>query len=290
MRPSFSSGQSLIIWLGQLCFAPLYEINSKRSSYMTKNFWIGSEVHRIRVNEIDDTKTATLPALVNLMQEVAWNNSTNLKYSVYDLMEHGVTWVVYRMQIHIKRYPRQQESITVKSWPSGMDRLYTYRDYKILDDRDQEIVRATSAWLVMDIKKRELVSVPNFIREGLDFAKGHEQIPLDRTKLLPVNNTSRSYQTEVGIFNMDVNGHVYNTYYFQWLLESMADLKSMGRKVNYIDIQFKGESRNGDILSVISEEISKDAHHHQILNADTETELIRAKTQWATIEQIVGFN
>lgn len=163
---------------------------------------------------IDYRRTATLPAIVNLMQEVAWNNSTRLNYSVYDLMQHGVTWVVYRMQIHIHRYPNQQELITVQSWPSGMDRLYTYRDYKILDAQNVELVRATSAWLVMDIEKRELVSVPQFIREGLDFSNEFERLPLEKTKLKPVSEAKHTYQTEVGTFNMDVNGHVYNTYYF----------------------------------------------------------------------------
>ena len=247
---------------------------------MKDNYWIGSETHRIRVNEIDQTKLATLPALVNLMQEVAWNNSANLKYSVYDLMKHGVTWVVYRMQIRINRYPGQQELVTVQSWPSGMDRLYTYRDYKILDEQNHKIVRATSAWLVMDISKRELVSVPHFIRQGLDFAVEFEQIPLDRTKLLPVKEPNPTHNVEVGMFNMDVNGHVYNTFYFQWLLEGMAEKILNGNKISYIDIQFKGESRSGDLLVVLSEEISENKYGHQIINQKSGSEVIRARTDW----------
>ena len=241
--------------------------------------WIGSEEHRIRVNEIGPNKKATLPALVNLMQEVAWNNSHNLKYSVYDLIRHGVTWVVYRMQIHINRYPNQQETVTVQSWPSGMDRLYTYRDYKIIDSSDNEIVRATSAWLVMDIKKRELVSVPGFIREGLAFDHEIERIELDRTKLKAIDEPRNKFKTCASFFNMDQNGHVYNTYYFEWLLECMTEEIKSGRQLKYIDIQFKGESRDGDDIIATSAQGPENLFYHQIVNS-ADVELIRAISKW----------
>lgn len=51
-------------------------------------------------------------------------------------------------------------------------------------------------------------------------------------------------------------------------------------KVNYIDIQFKGESKNGDCLDVLSEGTLDDTYSHQIINKMTGTELIRAKTRW----------
>lgn len=249
-----------------------------------KEHWIGSENHRVRVSEIDAFKQATLPALINLMQEVAWNNSANLKYSVYDLMQHGVTWVVYRMQVHIYRYPSQQELLSVRSWPSGMDRLYTYRDYDIKDEAGEVIVRATSAWLVMDIKKRELVSVPGFIREGLDFSQDYERLELDRTKLKPVSSSQSNYQTEVGLFHMDVNGHVNNAYYFQWLLETVRNKLTEGNRVNYIDIMFKGESKVRDIIKASTEKISANQYLHQIFNQGTNNELIRAQTKWDSSE------
>jgi len=247
-------------------------------SASNNKYWVGSENHRIRLSEVDETRTVTLPALVGLIQEVAWNNSVNLNCSAYDLMKHGVTWVVYRMQISIKKYPKHQDLLTAQSWPSSMDRLYTYRDYRINDEQGNEILRATSAWLVMDIYKRELVSVPEFIRKGLDFEQDYDRLELDRSKLKSVSQGEGNYDVTVRKFDMDVNKHVSNTLYFQWLLEGMGERLNDDMRVQYIDIQFKGEGKKGDELSVLFEGIGEGEFTHQIVNKNSGNELIRARS------------
>ena len=83
--------------------------------------WIEKEVHQVRISEIDQNGSMSFEALLNLMQEIAWNNSERLNLSIYDLMKNGLTWVVNRMQFHVKEYPEHREKITVKSWASGAE-------------------------------------------------------------------------------------------------------------------------------------------------------------------------
>ncbi|MEQ9422914.1 MAG: thioesterase [Cyclobacteriaceae bacterium] len=242
---------------------------------MQNKYWVGSEKHVIRVNEVDNTKSATLPALVNLMQEVAWNNSADLKYSVYDLLKQGVTWVVSRLQIHLTDYPKQQDVVKVESWPSGMDRLYTYRDYRISDGGGKEIVRATSAWVVMDINKRQVIQIPAFIKEGLNFEGDFDRLAIDRSKMKPIEGSSPGHNITVRHFDMDANGHVSNTFYIQWILEALGCAWLSQNKIDYFDILFKGEARAGDNLVVNTK--NKDGRGAAIIikNKDNK-ELVRA--------------
>ena len=73
----------------------------------------------VRAYEIDVHRRATLPTLINYMQEAAWHNATARGGSVYLLHEHGVSWVLHRLRLEMFRYPMHLEQITVETWPSS---------------------------------------------------------------------------------------------------------------------------------------------------------------------------
>ena len=99
----------------------------------------GEETIRVRSYEVDKSKRASLFSLVNYFQEAASNNAADLGASVYDLRERGVSWVLHRMQIEVSRFPDHGETILVRTWPSGSEKIYFYRDFLILD-KDQVVI------------------------------------------------------------------------------------------------------------------------------------------------------
>ncbi|MEL7148063.1 MAG: acyl-ACP thioesterase domain-containing protein [Bacteroidota bacterium] len=216
---------------------------------MASESWYGIEEHRIRIAEVDSTGTMSFHALLNLMQEVAWNNSEELGYSVYHLMEKGLSWVVNRMQFTVKRYPRHYERVIVKSWPSGVDRLFTYRDYQVFDTNGEMMVSGTSSWLILDIEKRKPAAIKgNF---DLVFPKDVPRVALDKTKIGVVdsaNSTSRI----VGYTDTDANQHTTNARYIEWALAHFYGQQQGIVKPFYVDMQFKGESVIGEKLIISS--------------------------------------
>lgn len=221
---------------------------------LNSNHWIEEETHKVRISEIDQNGSMSFEALLNLMQEIAWNSSERIGFSVYNLLEKGLTWVVNRMQFHIKEYPKHREKITVQSWASGVDRLFTYRDYQVFDERGEKIVRGTSAWLIIDIEKRKHVSTAgNF---DLKFPEGIEQLPMDKSKIRKIelpDNIADYTRVTVGYSDIDVNKHTNNSRYADWALAHYYQQIGKIRKPLYIDMVFKGESLLGDELSVFSD-------------------------------------
>ena len=215
--------------------------------------WYGVEEHRIRIAEVDSNGSMAFHAMLNLMQEVAWNNSEALGYSVYHLLEKGVTWVVNRMQFHIYRYPRHYEKVTVKSWPSAVDKWFTYRDYSVTDEQGQVIVEGTSRWVVMDIEKRRPAPVKgNF---DLVFPEAIKRMAFVNDKLQPTQQGDSSIKT-VGYTDTDQNHHTNNAKYIEWALEHLYQVQGKIEKPVYVDMQFKGESVVGDELAITAETLS----------------------------------
>ena len=246
---------------------------------MENESWYGTETHRIRIAEVDSNGSMSFHALLNLMQEVAWNNSEQLGYSVYHLMEKGVTWVVNRMQFHIHRYPKHYEKVTVKSWPSGVDRLFTYRDYRVFDESGEMIVSGTSAWIVLDIAKRKPAPVKgNF---DLAFPADVERMTMDKSKIQLAQSEKTSHKT-VGFTDTDTNQHTTNARYIEWALEHFYTQVQRVEKPVYVDMQFKGESVIGDELSIASQAVSTEEQllsiQNQTRNNTTFLAFIKTKT------------
>ena len=58
----------------------------------------------IRTYEIDRSKTATVAALINLMQEAAMQNVIHLKFSVWDMEKLNISWVLMRKNLKVFRF------------------------------------------------------------------------------------------------------------------------------------------------------------------------------------------
>ena len=101
-------------------------------------------------------------------------------------------------------------------------------------------------------------------------------MPIAREKLRPVTNVSEEYELTVMELDMDINRHTNNSNYFQWILESM----NKGR-LKEMDIQFRGESKTGDRLRILTEKVGNFSYKHQIINSVSEETLVLATTEWS---------
>ncbi|MEM9327944.1 MAG: acyl-ACP thioesterase domain-containing protein [Bacteroidota bacterium] len=236
--------------------------------------WTTTEHFQVRHSETTPNNRISLPALVSLMQEAAWNNALDLGYSVYDLMNHGVTWVLYRMELEVFRYPGHRARLSVTTWPSAQDRLYTYRDYRLHDESRVLLAQATSAWLVLDIEKRKVVPVPSFIKEA-EFPQDMDRLPWDGQKLEDLREPTLEYPIQVRWHEEDANGHVNNAHYLEWIMESLPLTFRQNHLLQKLVITFKHETHAGATLRVLAEARGGQGYLHQIVDEENK-EMVRA--------------
>ncbi len=207
----------------------------------------GNSHFTIRSNEIDYKGQATLPALVSYMQEAAWENTRDLGISMYDLLERDLTWVLQRIRVEMFRYPKHGESITVETWASGRERVFLHRDFRIYNAERELLGQATSVWLVMDVVKRQMVSVPDFIME-VEVVPGQEPLPFAKGKLPQLQEARQEQQMPVRWHDIDLNRHVTNTRYLQWALDTLPT-EVLEQQLQEVDIIFRAESILGDTVT-----------------------------------------
>ena len=239
----------------------------------TRNF-------EVRAYEIDLHRRATLPTLINYMQEAAWHNAAARGGSVYLLHEHGVSWVLNRLRLEMFRYPRHLEQITVETWPSGRERFFVYRDYRLLDATGELIGQATSTWIVFDLAARKLVAVPEFLHDLVDLAVPANREPLPRSggKIRFSEPPAYTQATRVRYHDLDINRHLNQAYYCQWAIEALPQQLIEEKTLKEIDILFKAECTLGDAITSQAYSPETGVFFHQLLRGDTPLTL--ARTVW----------
>ena len=238
-----------------------------------------AENYRIRITEVDARSQLTIPALNGLLQEMAWRHSVVEKVSVHELSaQHNISWVLSRLKIWIDRLPNYDETVTVKTYVQGVDKYFYHRDFKVIDADGNEIIRANSVWGLMDIVKRRLTSIPEWMIAITQILVEEDPIEKVSGKIAGINHVEIEKYFDIRWHDIDSNQHVNNTKYVEWLMESIpTDILNNGT-LKSIDMIFKNESILGDKITTQSQTIAQ-GFNHRIINQHGQ-ELVTGETVW----------
>lgn len=234
------------------------------------------EGFRIRASEVDFEQKATIPAICNLLQEVAGNHALELQFDITDLQKDELTWVLHRLTLKIDRFPEWRETITIKTWPSSGDGLRAFRDFLIQDSDDKIIGKCLSYWLILSMENRRPIRIPKEILAMAPKNIDHVLPVTDRDDI-EITQADNMESFEVRKSDLDLNRHVNNVRYIEWALSCLNN----NADINTIDISFLGESRLGDTVTaeVQQNDTSPPVFHHQIKRKSDEKILAKAYTR-----------
>jgi len=240
-----------------------------------------SEAFTVRTYEIDHCKRATIPALIRLMQEAAMQNVIQLNVSIWDLEQQHISWVLLRKSMQLFRLPNLGECIRVLTCPTGFDRRFTYRDYKIFGANDELLVQSSSAWLLMDTLSRRMAPIPQFILDfGPKMPPPELCLPRPDVKFPKFERADFSKTFEVNWHDLDFNLHLNNTLYIQWMLEAMPPETLQQKRVAGMEVLYRAESRWNDVLHAETQVLDEGTFLHRLIKTGEDKELAMAISKW----------
>lgn len=238
------------------------------------------ETFRIRGYDVDVQKRASIPAIIQMMHDTAMEHVLRLGLSAFQLEVHALGWVLVRQRLHIQRLPVLGATVTVRTVPTGRDKILAYRDFYLLDSEGAVLATMSTAWLLMDIRTRRLASYPDFILSWLEKTQTSEH--LERPRMHggagAVHTSSNEKVFRVDWFSLDFNRHLTNYYYQRWMLEVLSADVLEHQSLEAYEIQFKGESHLDDTLAVSVAYIGNGEYLHSVRNG--EKELAHGWSKW----------
>ncbi len=202
------------------------------------------ETFRVRASEIGPGGTMRLPALLDLFQEVAGTNATELGWGSDRLLAEGRTWVLSRFHLRLEALPAWREEIAVETWPSGVHRVFALREFRASGADGRPLASATSAWLLMAVpSKRPLRQPPEIAAIAAGMPPRVLDDPFDALDA-PAAGAPVGPPARIGRFDLDLNAHANNVAIFRALLEALPETAPPFD----LEAEFKGEAFEGDLL------------------------------------------
>ena len=220
-----------------------------------------------------------LPSLILLSLQVSGSQSAQLGVSDKEILEkYNLVWIITEYDIDVIRLPRFSEEMTIETEALSYNRLFCYRRFTIYDESGQAIIQMLATFALMDRDSRKVHSVdPDIVAPyQSEFSKkiirGPKYTDLD-------NPTSKDYH--VRFYDLDMNGHVNNSKYLDWIFEVMGADFLMDHIPQKINLKYVKEVRPGGMISSSYELIGSQSRHQVtsqgVVNA-------QALIQWTTKE------
>jgi acyl-ACP thioesterase len=223
---------------------------------------------------------ASPTTILTLLEETAAEHCRNIGYSLYNLENENIGWVLISGVIDMIRYPKYRENITIRTWLSKYSLVKGYRENVIFDENENIIGKAKGIWAFYDIQKRKPVPIFNEIKMNWGF---NQETSVETNLDLIEQTDAGSFVTEYDIFRSDVdsNNHVNNIRYFHFLLESLPEELVDKYYLKKINAKFFTEAKLGEKIQVyINEKLGNNNFLHTMKSFDDEKTFAKAHTQW----------
>jgi acyl-ACP thioesterase len=224
---------------------------------------------------------ASSTTMLTLLEETAADHCYSINHSLYDLEKQNIGWVLVSGVMTMDRYPGYKEKIIIRTWLSGYSMIKGIRENIIYDEKRNIIGKAKGLWVFFDINRRKPIQIFDSIKENWSYCPD-ESINHDITKKIkPIDSAIHIKEFEVNRFDVEMNQHVNNIRYLQWLLESIPDNIINNYYLHSIDGRFISEAQYGDtILSFTERDIVDNSFIHTIRTQKNHKVCATAKTIW----------
>lgn len=246
-----------------------------------------SKNYKVTHYDADPFGNAKPSSLMNYMQDASSLHAKEWGVSVFDLFKEGKTWVISRYHLKIFNRPAIGKDITVRTWPSFVQRAFALREFEAVGPDGGLVAAATISVAIIDLQSKRAIPIGNAL--PADYLTPKRAMPEEFGQLPAVVEPTRDVKLPVMIRDLDINGHVNHVVYAQWALESVPVETWNTHHLSAIELNFKAEVRHGASVLARSSELApndtsdgqKKQYAHQILLAEgTPNELTRARTTW----------
>lgn len=183
-------------------------------------------------------------------QEVAGHHSDLLSFTYDALAQQGLFWAVIRNRVQITRLPREYETITMETWPMPTTRTAYPRSTIAYDEQGNELFRSVSLWVLMDRNTRAMI-LPG--KSGVELEGTLRGLELASPRSLAPRTMSNLRSRTVSFTDLDVNCHMNNTRYLDWVMDLLPSAFHKDHPVKDFTLCYMNEALEGQSMDLTYE-------------------------------------
>ena len=192
--------------------------------------------------------------LIGDLQEAAEQSSYTLGYGTDFLKENNICWIILRMHIEIDRLPEWHERLKIRTWATGLEKIYYGREFEIYDSEGNRIGKASSTWILADWNTHRPViankrpELPPAVVQSPEFVFGEScpKISFPDKSVIAEASDKPVIKKYADYTELDRNRHVNNSRYTAWAYDALFKSGYDVSAVRSISIMYNSEVKQGE--------------------------------------------
>ncbi len=174
----------------------------------------------LRAGDFDCYHHLQPAGVMDLFQDAAGRHAMELGIGFPQLAEKNQMWILSGVQYQIVQHPHMYQNIRVVTWPLPAHSVTCRRDFRMESLEGELLVKGTSDWAIMDGEKRKLIRAREIYPTELVYC---EDVVFEEKmlRLKDFESTGEEVLVTPGYSDLDMNGHVNNTKYANFILNAI---------------------------------------------------------------------
>ena len=232
----------------------------------------------IRSYDTDQQGKASICSLFHFMLEAAWAHAQVMDWGYDQLHSNHMFWVLSRLYVVVEKYPSWQDTITLKTWSAGTDGVYAYREFIIEDADGRVLLRANTAWLILETETKKIVLLRDHIST---FPRYHKTGSCREPRRIRPGKSTKSHDfTPVRFSELDINAHFNSVKAMERVLDQFSIEFLDAHEPESVEVNYLKEGFAGDRLAVSVEQAEPNSCLATIIRESGHANLSVMKINW----------
>ncbi len=203
----------------------------------------------VQAHEADFKNRLRLDSLFIYLQDTAAAHADKLDLGYTSLIKYNYAWVLSWTNVEISSLPGFGEVITIKTWPKKKYKLYSLRDYLIYNRENEIIIKATTAWLPINIKTKRIIDTSG-LPAPINYQENESALDSLPGKISELSSRELVFTRQMRYTDIDLNLHVNNIKYIEMVMDSFNKDQHEKHIVKNTTVNFVAESKYNDLIEI----------------------------------------
>ncbi len=224
----------------------------------------------------DFTGKLTMSVLGNHLLNCAGFHAADRGFGIATLNENHYTWVLSRLAVELEEMPREYESFSIQTWVENVYRLFTDRNFAILDKEGNAVGYARSVWAMISMETRKPADLLTLHGGSITDYVCDKDCPISKPGRIKVTEKTPLVEYRTKYSDIDINGHVNSIKYIEHILDLFPIEVFKEKQVKRFEMAYVAESYYGDVLSFYREEVRENEYDIEVKKNGAEV-VVRSK-------------
>lgn len=203
----------------------------------------------VQKDEVDSFGEIKISKLMWHMQNVAGEHAIKLKIDRDILMKDNNIWVVVRYDMKINRLPKLKEKYVITTHPGETKGFMFPRFFQVYDKHGNLLVNISSTWVVVNFDTRRIILRPF---KDINLPVEHDPNDLELPAKINEEATNLVCKRLTKESELDINIHINNTFYYDYILETHDIEFYKDNKVSRILLNYEKEITHPSEIEICS--------------------------------------